>query len=71
MLASPESTAEAIWGRFANESPNESAYPGRSHGIPRAPQNRLRPGGPDEQVIYVEDKFDGIRAQLHRGRGTW
>jgi len=43
MLASPEPTAEAIWARFAAESPNES-------------------------VVYVEDKFDGIRAQLHRGR---
>ncbi|HMJ06785.1 MAG TPA: ATP-dependent DNA ligase, partial [Chthoniobacterales bacterium] len=42
MLASPEPTAEAIWARFAAESPNES-------------------------VVYVEDKFDGIRAQLHRG----
>ncbi|HEY3663626.1 MAG TPA: ATP-dependent DNA ligase [Chthoniobacterales bacterium] len=42
MLASPEPTAEAIWTRFAGESPNES-------------------------VVYVEDKFDGIRAQLHRG----
>ncbi|MGI8957061.1 MAG: ATP-dependent DNA ligase [Chthoniobacterales bacterium] len=42
MLASPEPTAEAIWARFADESPNES-------------------------VAYVEDKFDGIRAQLHRG----
>ncbi len=42
MLASPEPTAEAIWARFAGESPNES-------------------------IVYVEDKFDGIRAQLHRG----
>jgi ATP-dependent DNA ligase I len=42
MLASPEPTAEAIWARFAEESPNEA-------------------------VVYVEDKFDGIRAQLHRG----
>ena len=42
MLASPEPTAEAIWGRFASEQPNES-------------------------VVFVEDKFDGIRAQLHRG----
>ncbi|MEO7167390.1 MAG: ATP-dependent DNA ligase [Chthoniobacterales bacterium] len=23
--------------------------------------------GPSESVVYVEDKFDGIRAQLHRG----
>ncbi len=43
MLASPEPTAEAIWARFAGDTPNES-------------------------VVYVEDKFDGIRAQLHRGK---
>jgi DNA ligase-1 len=42
MLASPEPTAEAIWARFAGESP-------------------------DDAVVFVEDKFDGIRAQLHRG----
>ncbi len=42
MLASPEPTAEAIWARFTNDTPNES-------------------------IVYVEDKFDGIRAQLHRG----
>jgi DNA ligase-1 len=42
MLASPEPTAEAIWARFATDTPNDS-------------------------VVYVEDKFDGIRAQLHRG----
>jgi DNA ligase 1 len=40
MLASPEPTAEAIWGRFAGK-----------------------------EIVYVEDKFDGIRAQLHRGTG--
>jgi DNA ligase-1 len=41
MLASPEPTAEAIWGRFASAKENK--------------------------IVYVEDKFDGIRAQLHRG----
>ena len=67
MLASPEPTAEAIWGRFAKESPNESVIRGEAEGCRGDPQNPSRPGGPDEQVIYVEDKFDGIRAQLHRG----
>jgi DNA ligase-1 len=37
MLATPESTAEAIWARFEHA-----------------------------QIVYAEDKFDGIRAQLHR-----
>jgi DNA ligase-1 len=44
MLASPEPTAEAIWGRFAGETPAATPL-----------------------TVYVEDKFDGIRAQLHRG----
>ena len=43
MLATAEPTAEAIWARFATESPNDFA------------------------AVFVEDKFDGIRAQLHRG----
>jgi ATP-dependent DNA ligase I len=67
MLASPESTAEAIWDRFAKEAPNEMVIRSAATGYRGAPQNPSRPGGPDEQVIYVEDKFDGIRAQLHRG----
>jgi DNA ligase-1 len=37
MLATPEPTAEAIWGRFEHA-----------------------------KTVYAEDKFDGIRAQLHR-----
>ena len=28
---------------------------------------RFLSDGPNESVVYVEDKFDGIRAQLHRG----
>jgi len=66
MLASPEATAEAIWGRFAKESPNESVDRPEAGGCRSVPENPSRPG-PAETVIYVEDKFDGIRAQLHRG----
>ena len=29
--------------------------------------SRFLSDGPNESVVYVEDKFDGIRAQLHRG----
>jgi DNA ligase-1 len=46
MLASPEPTAEAIWARFAAETPDSTS-----------------------PTVYVEDKFDGIRAQLHRSAG--
>ena len=50
MLASPEPTAEAIWERFLE----------------------MHTGSSDEEssetelTVFVEDKFDGIRAQLHR-----
>lgn len=49
MLASPEATAEALWGRMVVE-PRESA-------------------GAVTHTYWVEDKFDGIRAQLHVGGG--
>jgi DNA ligase 1 len=62
MLASPEPTAEAIWKRFVDVAAAVSAA---------EPKNLL----PETVVattpvptIYVEDKFDGIRAQLHAGR---
>jgi DNA ligase-1 len=53
MLASPEPTAEAIWKRFV-ESNVGAAVAGCGPASPR-----------DGTTIYVEDKFDGIRAQIH------
>ena len=67
MLASPEPTAEAIWARFAKVSPNESVVPSADEESSGATQNPSLSSAPNEYVIYVEDKFDGIRAQLHRG----
>ena len=55
MLASPEPTAEAIWKRFV-EADAVAAVAGRGP----APTTPL--------TVYVEDKFDGIRAQLHANR---
>jgi len=55
MLATPEPTAEAIWERFAAV---EAA-------VPSGNLARNRPRTADT-TVYVEDKFDGIRAQLHR-----
>jgi DNA ligase 1 len=52
MLASPEPTAEAIWKRFVEAEAASSP-------------ERFRDSGPTS-TVYVEDKFDGIRAQLHR-----
>jgi DNA ligase-1 len=51
MLATPEPTAEAIWERFSSV---EAAVPG-GNAAERA-----------ATTVFVEDKFDGIRAQLHR-----
>jgi DNA ligase-1 len=52
MLASPEPTAEAIWERFIDE---RSTIDDASRAAQRA-----------ASTVFVEDKFDGIRAQLHR-----
>ena len=49
MLATPEPTAEAVWKRFTLAASGD----------------RGQPGSPIPATVYVEDKFDGIRAQLH------
>jgi DNA ligase-1 len=59
MLASPEPTAEAIWERFAGVV---AGVPTRFRDPPAGETPIATPS-----VVYVEDKFDGIRAQLHRG----
>jgi len=51
MLATPESSADAVWGRFIE-----------------ANASRPRTLKSPETAVYVEDKFDGIRAQLHRSK---
>jgi DNA ligase 1 len=52
MLATPEPNADAVWNRFME-----------SGGVERDQSESPIPG-----TVYVEDKFDGIRAQLHRSR---
>jgi DNA ligase-1 len=54
MLASPEPTAEAIWERFVEVEAASS----------RLTQKETRQDA--ASTVFVEDKFDGIRAQLHR-----
>jgi DNA ligase-1 len=51
MLATPEPTAEAVWERFAAAA---------AEGDPRQRESTTA------ATAYLEDKFDGIRAQLHR-----
>jgi DNA ligase-1 len=56
MLASPEPTAEAIWKRFVESN------------VVAAVASAVADPGPVSEMpatVYVEDKFDGIRAQLH------
>jgi ATP-dependent DNA ligase I len=52
MLATPEPSADAVWNRF----------------IETAEVERGQSGSSSPATVYVEDKFDGIRAQLHRSR---
>ena len=52
MLATPEPSADAVWNRF----------------MEAARDNRDQSGSSIPGTVYVEDKFDGIRAQLHRSR---
>jgi DNA ligase-1 len=59
MLASPEPTAEAIWKRFVEVDT----------AVPAAELKNLAPdtaaATTTPATVYLEDKFDGIRAQLH------
>lgn len=61
MLASPEPTAEAIWARFSGAAADVTG--GRIEAAPNPPAAETTAA----TTVYVEDKFDGIRAQLHRG----
>jgi len=63
MLASPEPTAEAIWKRFVDVTAAVSAGEPKNLPAETAAATATTPA-----TIYVEDKFDGIRAQLHASR---
>ena len=62
MLASPEPTAEAIWERFSG-----GVEAGVSPAIQNPAADTAATTPTPSTTVYVEDKFDGIRAQLHRG----
>lgn len=53
MLATPEPTAEEVWEHFGEAADGKGEPTTKSA----------------ERTIYLEDKFDGIRAQLHRSAG--
>jgi len=60
MLASPEPTAEAIWKRFVDLAEPKNSPPETAAATTSSPDQA--------PIVYVEDKFDGIRAQLHTSR---
>ena len=57
MLAGPEPTAEAIWAR------HEESNAVTAGALESAAATRTEAPSP---VVWIEDKFDGVRAQLHR-----
>lgn len=63
MLASPEPTAEAIVERFRAIA-QESVPPGSAGVSPAA--ETLADGTPALPGIWLEEKYDGIRCQLHK-----
>ena len=62
MLASPEDTADAIWARMG------APADGLIHVEPSDPSgvSEREDSAPADAEIWIEDKFDGIRAQLHK-----
>jgi DNA ligase 1 len=82
MLASPEPSAESIWERFvaADSAASKTCHPERSEAETPV---RLGPKDPGEvtlkvarrypstslgMTVFLEDKFDGVRAQVHATR---
>ena len=64
MLASPEPTAGDIWAR--HEELHAAAETGAPLAQPLAGDGLVAGA---KSVVWVEDKFDGVRAQLHRDAG--
>jgi len=67
MLASPEETAADIWQRVRENARVQTATPA---GAAEVSSNGSAISGreqeADAQVIWLEDKYDGIRCQLHK-----
>ncbi len=66
MLASPEPTAESIWQRHEElHAAAETGAP-EAQATPLATKEAERTPAAHPGVVWVEDKFDGVRTQLHR-----
>ena len=64
MLATPEPTADAIWARFNGAASGYAADTGSAASPSLADKSSAADTA--ASTLFVEDKFDGIRAQLHR-----
>src|ERR1700682_34902 len=65
MLASPEPTAEAIWERFVVAAVSGGRTEHENQTLSAA-ETAATTTPASKTTVFVEDKFDGIRAQLHR-----
>jgi DNA ligase-1 len=63
MLASPEESAAAIWERLVERAADVSSAGATAVETSGALPRRQDDGG---TVIWLEDKYDGIRCQLHK-----
>ena len=66
MLASPEPTAESIWARHEELHAAAEIGAPEAQATPLAAREAARTPAAHPGVVWVEDKFDGVRAQLHR-----
>jgi DNA ligase-1 len=70
MLASPEETAEDIWQRVQqNAAPRAKNQSESINAAAGASAVSASPLGAGPQPVWVEDKYDGIRCQLHKVGG--
>ena len=67
MLASPEESAESIWERFHGDGDDPDDEEPEDKATATAVEAKTEAPPKEEQPIWLEDKFDGIRAQLHCG----
>lgn len=64
MLASPEDTAERIWERVTGWNEKVGAVEGADHAL--FANAELHAAAQSAPLAWIEDKYDGIRCQLHK-----
>ena len=66
MLASPEETAAAIWARMHARKDDAAGPDGEEPGTLRERKVAAPQEGDAREPLWIEDKYDGIRCQLHK-----